>query len=364
LLAVYAGLITFMLRTPAAQGRLLFPAIVPLALGLAYGLSQFKWAARLAPVLALATTLYALIFVIPPVYARPVTVASLPEDVRRLDVPMGHGVQLVAALVDTEPAPRLGEAAVAHIPIAFTLYWQADTIPTTAPEVVVELFGRDLETPIGKLQSYHGRGTYPATLWPTGALIADRFAVRLAVEVAAPVLAQAFVQFAGGDQSAVQIGEVKVVPEVWPTPASEGLAQIGEGVVITAVSSNLDTVTSSTTTAHPGDTITITAQWQVTAPPNGDFTTFIHLAEAGQAPLATGDSVPLNGRYPTRVWAAGEVIEDSYRLVVPEGLADGRYPLWLGMYDATTGERLPLTINGERQQFDAYRIEWVTIENR
>jgi hypothetical protein len=102
----------------------------------------------------------------------------------------------------------------------------------------------------------------------------------------------------------------------------------------------------------------------VTAPPNGDFTTFIHLAEAGQAPLATGDSVPLNGRYPTRVWAAGEVIEDSYRLVVPEGLADGRYPLWLGMYDATTGERLPLTINGERQQFDAYRIEWVTVENR
>ncbi|MEZ4517409.1 MAG: hypothetical protein R3C44_11460 [Chloroflexota bacterium] len=37
-LAVYAGLVTFMMQTEAAQGRLLFPAILPIALGLSWGL--------------------------------------------------------------------------------------------------------------------------------------------------------------------------------------------------------------------------------------------------------------------------------------------------------------------------------------
>ncbi|MDV7390946.1 hypothetical protein RZS08_06325, partial [Arthrospira platensis SPKY1] len=77
-------------------------------------------------------------------------------------------------------------------------------------------------------------------------------------------------------------------------------------------------------------------QWEARAVPAGDYTTLFHLGAATQPPLATGDNQPLDGQYPTRVWAAGEVIDDRYTLVIPADLGNGRYPVWLGMYDPAT----------------------------
>ena len=100
---------------------------------------------------------------------------------------------------------------------------------------------------------------------------------------------------------------------------------------------------------------------QVIAPPPADWTTLLHLAEPNQQPLATGDSPPLNGDYPSHVWAAGEVFNDTYTLTVPDDLANGRYPLWIGMYNSETIERLPLTINGQPQPNQVYQIGTIEI---
>jgi len=262
---------------------------------------------------------------------------------------------LLGARVETK-------TAVAGEPVWLTLYWRADSVPAEPPEMVLELFGQDLERPIGKLHSYHGRGLYPANLWTAGEIVADRVGVRLeevgsrewGVE-SGPVLGQAFVQLAGNsERAATLVGEVKVTPLVWSEPSGKVLAIVGEGVALTAVS-------LTPRTAKPGDVVTVTTEWHVIAPPGGDFTTFVHLAEAGQPPLATGDSPPLNGRYPTRVWAVGEVIQDAYTFVVPGGLVDGRYPVWLGMYDSVSGARLPLIVAGEGQPNQAYLVGWVTV---
>ena len=56
-LLVYASLVTFMLQTEAAQGRLLFPALVPLALGVAYGLTSESPIRRISRFLAPAAIL-------------------------------------------------------------------------------------------------------------------------------------------------------------------------------------------------------------------------------------------------------------------------------------------------------------------
>ena len=207
--------------------------------------------------------------------------------------------------------------------------------------MVLELFGQDLERPIGKVQSYHGRGLYPASLWQVGEIVVDRVGVQVERGEGReerggdlPVLARAFVQLLGsGEREAVLVGEVKVGPLVWPQPTGAALAMVADGLAVTAVS-------MTPTTAKAGDVVTVNVEWQVLAAPNGDFTTFVHLAEAGQPPLATGDDVPRNGRYPTWVWAVGEVIRDEYSFVVPEGLGNGRYPVWLGMYEPLTGVRL------------------------
>jgi hypothetical protein len=55
------------------------------------------------------------------------------------------------------------------------------------------------------------------------------------------------------------------------------------------------------------------------------------------------------------------VIRDEYSIVVPEGLANGRYPVWLGMYDPASGVRLPLTVGSEGQPDQAYLVDWMTI---
>jgi hypothetical protein len=57
----------------------------------------------------------------------------------------------------------------------------------------------------------------------------------------------------------------------------------------------------------------------------------------------------------------GEVIRDAYSLVVPEGLEEGHYPVWLGMYEPVSGIRLPLTVAGEGQPNQAYLVGWVTV---
>lgn len=94
-------------------------------------------------------------------------------------------------------------------------------------------------------------------------------------------------------------------------------------------------------------------------PGRGDYTTFVHLGDPTQPPLATGDAPPLQGHYPTRYWAAGEVIEDSYEIVLPADLAPGRYPVWLGLYNESG--RLPLTVDGQRQGNDAYLVGWLVV---
>lgn len=353
-LAVYAGLVTFMMQTEAAQGRLLFPAIVPLSLGLAYGLSRlpnfFQRLVWLWPGLGFATTLYALFFVIRPAYAVPATITAVPARATPVQTDLGQGLQLLAAEVETE-------TAVPGDILWLTLYWQADTPPDEPPEFVFELFGREEagQLPaIAKLHSYHGRGLYPANLWPPGAIIADRFAVRLEETAAAPVLARAFVSLADKPVSA-EVGSVKISPSKWPPSAGPPLAQLGDGIMLTSAS-------FSPATASPGAEIVVTVQWQVTAVPPTNYITLIHLAQPNQPPLTTGDRPPLNGQYPTRVWTAGETINDSYTLIVPDSLADGHYPIWIGMYDQTLA-RLPLTAAGVRQANDVYQIGWLTVKN-
>ncbi|MCL4261786.1 MAG: phospholipid carrier-dependent glycosyltransferase [Anaerolineae bacterium] len=343
---VYAGLVVFMLRTPAAQGRLLFPAIVPLALALGFGLSRWRWRGvdGLAAGLALLTTLYCAFFVIRPAYALPPPVAELPATAVPLNLDMGEGLTLVGVEMETD-------TAVPGEPVWFTLYWRATSVPDESVELVAELFGRHLAL-LGNYHSYHGQGKYPANLWPLGELVADRIGIRLEETAVAPVLARLLVRLADGAKG-MAVGEVKVVPDEWPE-SGEPLAQVGEGMVVTAVALSQET-------ARPGDTVKIDITWEVLAPPGVNLTTLLHLAEAGQPPLATGDNQPVGGQYPTRVWAAGEVIADQYNLTIPAGLAPGHYPVWIGMYDAETGERQPLVVAGERQPHDMWQIGWIEV---
>lgn len=346
LLLVYAGLLYFMMRTPAAQGRLLFPALLPLALALAAGLDRplVRW---LAPPLALVTALVSVAYVIPEAYRPPPVVASLPDTATVLAAELEHGLVLEGAAVETAEA-RPGE------PVWLRLYWQGNgTTRETAPQRVVELFGRPEDSPIAKQQGYHGAGLFPAPLWPETGLVAEHVGLRLDETLQAPVAARAFAGLAGAE-TRLFLGHVKVVPTSWPAaPAPQ--ATLGDGLV-------LGDVLLSPVQVAPGATVQVSLTWSVAAPPEKELTTFVHLGEPGTAPLAVGDSPPLQGHYPTSFWARGEVIRDHYTLSIPETLSPGRYPLSLGLYDPATGQRLPLAVAGTRQPHDSYVAGWIDVD--
>jgi hypothetical protein len=365
-MGVYAGLVRFMLQTEAAQGRLLFPAILPLALGMAYGLAGSGECSQhgvqsfvrrfwsLPVVLALATTLYCLIFVIRPTYAHPALAETIPPTARFVLPELadrGRGIRLLATVVEGEEV-RPGEL------VWFTFYWTVDQPlspeAAAAPEFVLELFGREMAR-VANLHSYHGRGQYPANLWPPGTVVADRFAVRLDEEMGAPVLGRVFARLAG-ERPGIEVGTVKIVPGRWPQPPAESLARVGESIELAEVLVRPEFVAA-------GDSVTLTARWYVSGPaPGEDFTTLVHLGQPDAPPLATGDRPPLNGDYPTRAWEQGEMIADHYVLTIPNGLENGRYPLWIGMYHPETGQRLPLIVDDQPQPDNVYLASWVEIQ--
>ena len=352
-LLVYAGLIRFMLQIHAGQGRLLFPALLPLALALSYGLTRFRWRGiyLVAPLLALVTSFYSLAVVIPGAYALPPTIAEadIPVEASRLHSKLGNGLELVAAEVEREEIGPEGW-------LWMTLYWRADPAPEGAaegdsPEYVLELLGRD-DALAGKVQSYHGGGLYPAALWTPGEVVVDEVAVRLFPDTQLPAMLRPNVKLAG-EVASVDVGFVKAALDSWPEMTDTVLAQMGGIELVSA-----DLVPA---TAHPGEEVAVALRWQVKEAPGRDLTTFVHLGDPAEPPLAQGDSPPLGGDYPTRLWAAGEVIDDAYTLAIPQDLPPGRYPVHIGLYDPETGERLPLIVENTRQPNDAFFLGWLSI---
>jgi hypothetical protein len=334
---VYAGMVAFMLQTKAAQGRLLFPALLPMALGISYGLSQWleavqKRARRAITVIVVGipvvSTIFAILFVIRPIYALPEISVEIPSNVPLLNQNLGFGVDLVAADVITSSA-QPGDV------VWLDLYWRADAVPDTAPEVVITLFGRE-NALIGKLQSYHGGGLFPTNLWKSGDLIHSRVGLRVKNEIEAPTVAKINVALVDG--GSIDVGLLKIRPNMWIDVDNSPVHLGGEETKIGLFSAEI-----APDVVRPGDIVTVTTIWEVIDPPDKDLTTLVHLGDPTQPPLAQGDSIPLSGDYPTRFWGKNEVFQDQYFIHIPNDLSTGNYPIYIGMYDIDFS-RLPITV--------------------
>lgn len=73
------------------------------------------------------------------------------------------------------------------------------------------------------------------------------------------------------------------------------------------------------------------------------------------------DSVPLRGEATTTSWVAGEIISDQYDIVVDPEAPPGNYVIEIGMYDPSTGQRLPVFANGQREEGDRLLLEEVKV---
>lgn len=96
---------------------------------------------------------------------------------------------------------------------------------------------------------------------------------------------------------------------------------------------------------QPGDSAVVTVRWRALAPDAHDYSVFVHLLSAEGLIVAQTDTMPGGGLLPTSQWAPGQTYTEVYRVTAPgTAYAPDRGRWAVGLYDHTTGQRLPITL--------------------
>jgi 4-amino-4-deoxy-L-arabinose transferase-like glycosyltransferase len=211
---VVAGVLRYMQTTPAAQGRLLFPALAPIGVLLVLGLAT--WSERVWPVVGivivlLAQTLASPFLIIRPAYARPL-VAQLPADAQQASARFGDRVELIGAHIPDHVEPG-GTLRV-------TTYWRVLQGATGDQRLLIRLMRPDGNS-AGQLDTTLGTNLYPTTLWQAGQIIVDTHNVRADADLAVPLTLR--VHLGVGDETE------PLVPVTGPRAWSSGdVAEVGQ----------------------------------------------------------------------------------------------------------------------------------------
>jgi hypothetical protein len=72
------------------------------------------------------------------------------------------------------------------------------------------------------------------------------------------------------------------------------------------------------------------------------YTVFTHLIDEDNRIWGQQDNPPQEGGHPTTRWVKGEVVTDRYNIPIKPDAPPGEYVIEIGLYNAATGERLPV----------------------
>jgi hypothetical protein len=112
----------------------------------------------------------------------------------------------------------------------------------------------------------------------------------------------------------------------------------GDAIVLTGYDQSADS-------AQPGDAVEFTFYWNAPATPDDNYSLFVHLVpEDEYTVLAQADGSPAVPERPTLSWdEPGEtLISPPFALTIPPDLAPGDYRVLIGLYNFSTGVRLPV----------------------
>ncbi len=80
--------------------------------------------------------------------------------------------------------------------------------------------------------------------------------------------------------------------------------------------------------------------WRALALMETPYTVFVHLLDAQDKVVASGDAEPGNGEFPTTGWIENEYIADVHTINIPDTLPASPYQIEIGWYDPATNTRL------------------------
>jgi hypothetical protein len=109
-----------------------------------------------------------------------------------------------------------------------------------------------------------------------------------------------------------------------------------------------------------GDAVPITMHWQSVEPVPENYGVFAQLVGSDETFYVKQDLEPL---WPTSRWHVGQQLADGHDIMLDEDMLPGTYHLYVGMYNLTTGDRLPAyQNNGQRWEDGAVRLTDIVVK--
>jgi hypothetical protein len=245
--------------------------------------------------------------------------------------------------------------------VPLTLFWQAEQDVREDDLVLLQLRGKG-----GKMRVLYrdrpANGSYPTTQWSRGEVVRHQLEVRIPADVPS-----------GSYHLAVALADASSVQETeWVALAQltvEGRPRVFEVPLIQhPLTANLSDQVKFLGYDLPsvgikaGDTLSLTLYWKALAEMDTSYTVFVHVLDSENRMWGQRDSLPGESSLPTTGWLPSEVIADRYSVPIQPEAPPGQYIIEIGMYQAETGQRLPI-INQKRQVVDdRVLLEEVTVQ--
>jgi len=214
--------------------------------------------------------------------------------------------------------------------------------------IFVHLIGTENSRP-GERYTYPGLGRFPTSLWPVGQAFCDTYDVPVAPWAAAPELVTVLIGLLDAETGVrlppsydpPAVAQMRLAPEKAPalTPHHPLDVRLGDAVTLRGYDTSPE--------LRSGAPLTVTLYWQAEHAVAREYKVFVHLIAADNTLLAQHDGSPRDGRYPTAVWRAGDLVPDTHTLITDTLPVGQPLRLVVGMYDATTLERLPASTGGD-----------------
>jgi 4-amino-4-deoxy-L-arabinose transferase-like glycosyltransferase len=245
------------------------------------------------------------------------------------------------------------------------LAWQAVRAPETDYVALFELRDRGAGgEPISPWEDGLWAGLYPPSSWAAGEPVRSRHSVPVPREVVGGDYDVYFslLDQAGGAALAdpLYVGTVTVASRERnfepPAPQFSLDAVFGSGIRLLGYDLRV-------TEPVRGGEIEVTLYWQALEAVGEDYAVFLHVyVPGGEGILTQHDSPPGDGTVPTNTWLPEEIIADVHAVAVPPDAPGGSARLGLGLYSPSTGERLPVAVDGAFQPDDRLILTEVEIE--
>ncbi len=147
--------------------------------------------------------------------------------------------------------------------------------------------------------------------------------------------------FIKNDDYSVLGGRGFVIVDFTKTSEKKPREQIKNKVFVNY--SNIVQLTSYEITKYESNIFVITYYWKCLKEMDRNYVIFVHFTDKNGKIVFQQDHKPLYGLYPTSNWKEGEIVKESYIVVVPENVKPGTYNIRIGLWYPPTGERLKVS---------------------